>query len=266
MICRCTPDGYRLRFFSFPKGSVAAWPRTPLHTVTLLPRAPKPSLAGQTFVPARASSEAHLSSPSWGRCLLWAESFHFPGWVQVCFRILLRWWATWAFSLTPLEHTKEVSQPRKHFWSTKAWSSRLMEILTWGNQIGGCLGWSISFFSNSYSLWLCLSLWSEKHGPEHPPPPLFKTREEVPCLTVWLTNFHVLVSLWGVGQLFGRGCKSDGFFFKKVPKLCRLQMGRFALGQLRHAQHKYKAELIVCYRHTPPHQIMFICRSKWKEQ
>lgn len=102
--------------------------------------------------------------------------------------------------------------------------------------------------------------------PRTPPPPLFKTREEVPCLTVWLTNFHVLVSLWGVGQLFGRGCKSDGFFFKKVPKLCRLQMGRFALGQLRHAQHKYKAELIVCYRHTPPHQIMFICRSKWKEQ
>jgi len=51
-------------FFHFPKGSVAAWPRTLLHAVTPLPRAPKPSCAGQTLAPAHPWAPApRLSCP-----------------------------------------------------------------------------------------------------------------------------------------------------------------------------------------------------------
>lgn len=237
MVCRCTPESYRLRVLSFPKDSVAARPRTLLHTVTLLPRAPKPSHAGQTFVP-RPCSKARLSSPSWGCCLLWPESSCFPGWVHVCFRVLLRRWAPWAFSVTPLERTKEVSQPRSLcFWSTKAWSSRLVEILTCGNQIRvGWVGVSLSYLSQTLTPCGCACHSDLRRGMA-PETPSLKTQQEVPCLMVWLTNFLVLVSLWAVGQQFGLGCKSDRFFFQKVPKLCGLRMGRFALGRLRRAQH-----------------------------
>lgn len=51
---------------------------------------------------------------------------------------------------------------------------------------------------------------------------------------VWLTHFLSLVPPWGASQPFGLGCKSDGFYLKKVPKLCGLWMDRFALGRLAH--------------------------------
>jgi len=111
-----------------------------------------------------------------------------------------------------------------------------MKILTCSNQIR--VDWvGVSLSSLSLKLLLSVAVlvtliqgevWAQK-------PPLLK--QQVPCLMVWLINFLVLVPLWDVGQQFGLASKSDGFFCKKVPKLCRVWMGRFAMGRLRCAEH-----------------------------
>lgn len=134
----------------------------------------------------------------------------------------------------------------------------------------GWLGWSISFFCflNYYSLWLFLSLWSkEKCGPINAP---FKNTARSPLFHSLAHQIPYTGSLWSAGLQFDVDCRFDSFFFKDVPpKLCGLQLSRFALARLRCAritEHimctKYRAELVICYLHTPLHHITCTCVSK----
>lgn len=145
--CRFFPSP-RAVFRSGPGPPCTLWPRSLVHLSQvmlgglLLLLTPGPQL------------QSSLSSPPWGHYLLWLGFSHFSGWVQACFRVLLRWWAPPAFSLTSLGHTKEVSWQRSlRFWSTKAWSFRLTEILTCGNQIR--VGVSLSSLSQTLSPYGC---------------------------------------------------------------------------------------------------------------
>lgn len=168
------------RFFPSPRTVFGSGPGRPctlwLHSLMHLSQV---MLGGLLLLLAPGSRlQGSLSSPSWGRYLLWPWFSRFPGWVQACFRGLLRWWAPPASSLTPLEHTKEVSWPRSLcFWSTKAWSFRLTEILTRGNQIR--VGVSLSSLSQTLSpVAVLVTLTRGEAWPQKPP--LLKHNEKSP--------------------------------------------------------------------------------------